>query len=176
MLLLKRSGARLDRDIIFLAEAGEEGSTKFGIDYMVTQHWPEIDAEYAIAEGGYIMLRAGQARFVEVTTTEKVPRGMRLIAHGTAGHGSVPRLDNAVVRIANAVARIGSWQPPPRLNETTRAYFERLATISSPEQAARYNPRDRLVCSEVFRGIRAGTLLDYANFCGADHHPGGIPE
>jgi acetylornithine deacetylase/succinyl-diaminopimelate desuccinylase-like protein len=44
-----------------------------------------------------------------------------------------------VIRLANAVARIGSWQPPMRLNDTTRTYFERLATISTPEEANRYN-------------------------------------
>src|SRR5207249_2482886 len=46
MLLLKRSALPLDRDVIFLAEAGEEGDTAFGIDYMVSQHFDQIDAEY----------------------------------------------------------------------------------------------------------------------------------
>jgi acetylornithine deacetylase/succinyl-diaminopimelate desuccinylase-like protein len=67
-----------------------------------------------------------------------VPRGIKLVAHGTAGHGSRPRPDNALVRLAAAVAKFGSWQPPMRLNDTTRAYFERLATISGPEDAWRY--------------------------------------
>ncbi len=71
-------------------------------------------------------------------TTEKVPRRIRLIATGTSGHGSVPRLDNAVTRLARAVEKVGSWETPMRLNETTRLYFEKLASISTPEQAARY--------------------------------------
>lgn len=138
MLLLKRLNVPLDRDVIFLAEAGEEGTTKIGIDFMVNQHWPEIEAEFALAEGGATVARNGRVRYVGITTTEKVPRGMRLVAHGTAAHGSRPTPDNAVIHLAAAVARFGAWQPPMRLNETTRIYFQRLAAISLPAEAARY--------------------------------------
>ena len=138
MLLLKRLDVKLDRDVIFLCEAGEEGTTQVGIDFMVEKHWDEIEAEYALAEGGYVSARNGKVRFVEITTTEKVPRGLKLVAHGTAGHGSRPRPDNAIIRLAGAVAKFGSWQPPMRLNDTTRTYFERLATISPPDEAWRY--------------------------------------
>jgi len=138
MLLLKRLNVKLDRDVIFLSEAGEEGASHVGISFMVEKHWDEIDAEYALAEGGYASARNGKVRFVEITTTEKVPRGLKLVAHGIAGHGSRPRPDNAIIRLAEAVAKFGSWQPPMRLNDTTRAYFERLASISPPEEAWRY--------------------------------------
>ncbi len=139
MLLLKRMNVQLDRDVIFLAEAGEEGTTQVGIDFMVNRHWGEIEAEYAITEGGGGLARNGRPRFVGITTTEKVSRGANLIARGTAGHGSVPRPDNAVSHLAMAVGALAAWQPPMRLNDTTRAYFERLATISTPAEAYRYN-------------------------------------
>jgi acetylornithine deacetylase/succinyl-diaminopimelate desuccinylase-like protein len=129
----------LDRDVIYLAEAGEEGSTRLGIDFLVNQHWPEIDAEYALAEGGFVHTDKGRVRYVEVAMTEKVPRRAKLIATGTSGHGSRPRRDNAVGRLSTAVSRIFQWEPPMRLNDTTRTFFERLATISPPEEAARYN-------------------------------------
>ena len=80
----------------------------------------------------------GKVRFVEITTTEKVPRRATLRARGTAGHGSRPRLDNAVVRLANAVSKVAAWQPPMRLNDTTRTYFERLAQVSDSRNAQRY--------------------------------------
>jgi acetylornithine deacetylase/succinyl-diaminopimelate desuccinylase-like protein len=139
MLMLKRMNVALDRDVIFLAEAGEESTTSVGIDFMVREHWTEIEAEFALAEGGGGLARDGKIRFVSIATTEKVPRGVRLVARGTAGHGSVPRPDNPVVRLSSAVAKIAAWLPPMRLNDTTRAYFERLATISTPEEASRYN-------------------------------------
>ena len=49
MLLLKRTGAKLDRDVIFLAESGEEGTTQQpGIEFMVNEHFDEIDAEFCL--------------------------------------------------------------------------------------------------------------------------------
>src|SRR5882672_7101503 len=139
MLLAKRSGAVLDRDLIFLAESGEEADPAgVGIRYMVEQHFDEIDAEFALTEGGGVTLEGGRATVVNIQTTEKVPRRFRLVATGTSGHGSVPRLDNPLVHLSAAVAKVGSLRMPMRLNETTRTYFERLAAISPPERAARY--------------------------------------
>ncbi len=138
MVLLKRLNVPLDRDVIFLAEAGEEGSTRIGIDFLVDRHWPRIDAEFAFAEGGGGLSERGRARTVVVSTTEKVPRGLTLRARGTSGHGSVPRSDNVVARLARAVDRVSGMPTPVRLNETTRVYFERLAAVSSPELAYRY--------------------------------------
>jgi len=138
MLLLKRSGVALDRDVIFLAEAGEE-TNSLGIDFMVNQHFSEIDAEFALNEGGRTRLENGHVTAVQVATAEKVPRWVRLVVGGTSGHGSIPRVDNPVVHLAAAVGKLGAWETPMRLNDTTRTYFERLATISPPEKAARYN-------------------------------------
>ena len=89
-----------------------------------------------------------------VGTAEKVPVAVTLIARGPAGHGSVPLRTNAVVHLAQAVAKVAAWQPPMRLNDTTRTYFERLAGISPPEQAARYrgivDPQKTAAIQEYF--------------------------
>jgi len=138
MLMLKRSGATLDRDVIFLAESGEEGTTGPGIDYMVSQHFDEINAEFALTEGGSATLENGQVKVVQIQTTEKVPRQTRLVVNGTSGHASIPRVDNALVHLSAAVAKVGTWETPMRLNDTTRTYFEKLASIAPPEAAARY--------------------------------------
>jgi acetylornithine deacetylase/succinyl-diaminopimelate desuccinylase-like protein len=139
MLLLKRQKVALDRDVIFLSEAGEEGATVVGIAFLVREHFGEIDAEYCLAEGGSAVRTGGRLRYYSVQTTEKLPSGVRLVANGPAGHGSRPLRTNAVVHIANAVSKVAAWQPPMRLNDTTRAYFERLATVSNPEEKERYN-------------------------------------
>lgn len=140
MLLLKRSGVPLDRDVIFLAESGEETDpTDVGIKFMMEQHFDEIDAEFALTEGGSTTIENGRVITVQVATTEKAPRRVRLITNGTSGHGSVPRLDNALTHLGAAVQKVGTWQTPMRLNDTTRTYFEKLASISTPEMAARYN-------------------------------------
>lgn len=139
MLLLKRSAATLDRDVIFLAESGEEADvTGVGINFMVNQHFDEIDAEFSLTEGGGATLAGGRVTTVNIGTAEKVPARVRLVANGTSGHGSVPRLDNALIHLGAAVEKAGRWETPMRLNDTTRTYFEKLATISSPQTAARY--------------------------------------
>src|SRR6266545_3525513 len=138
MVLLKRSGIPLDRDVIFVAEAGEEASTTVGIEHLVNEHWKDIDAEICLAEGGSVTRRNGQVRYALIQTSEKLPQGVRLVAKGPAGHGSRPLRSNAVVHLARAVEKIAMWDPPMRLNDTTRYYFEKLATVSRPEDAARY--------------------------------------
>ncbi|HXM43426.1 MAG TPA: M20/M25/M40 family metallo-hydrolase [Bryobacteraceae bacterium] len=138
MLLLQREHVKLNRDVIFVAEAGEEGTPAVGIDFLVSRHWDEIAAEYALAEGGSAVSQGGKVCYVAITTAEKVPRGVRLIARGPSGHASRPTANNAVLRLAAAVAKLGEWQTPMRLNDTARAYFERLASISPPADADRY--------------------------------------
>lgn len=139
IILAKRQNLPLDRDIIFLAEAGEEGATTIGIAFLVSEHFADIDAEYCLAEGGSAIRKDGKLKYVRVQTTEKIPRGVKLVATGVAGHGSVPLRTNPVAHIAKAVGKIADWQPPMRLNDTTRTFFERLAAISSPEEKERYN-------------------------------------
>ncbi|HEX6642770.1 MAG TPA: M20/M25/M40 family metallo-hydrolase, partial [Thermoanaerobaculia bacterium] len=138
IILLKRLNVPLDRDVIFLAEAGEEGATRVGIQLMTREHYGKIDAEYCLAEGGNVTRVGGQVKFAAIQTLEKIPRGIELTARGPAGHGSVPLRGNAVVHLAAAVAKVGAHRTPIKLNETTRAYFQRLATISAPEEARRY--------------------------------------
>ena len=140
MLLLKRNHVTLDRDVIFLAESGEEADLAgVGINFMVQQHYNAIDAEYSLTEGGNATIEGGRVVAMNIGTAEKVPARVRLVATGTSGHGSVPRMDNALIHLGAAVEKVGRWQTPMRLNDTTRTYFEKLATISSPEKAARYN-------------------------------------
>jgi acetylornithine deacetylase/succinyl-diaminopimelate desuccinylase-like protein len=152
-LLLKRSGVPLDRDVIFLAESGEEGHTRVGIQYMVGAHFSEIDAEYCIAEGWGALRQNGQLKYVAVATTEKIPYRAQLTSRGPAGHGSKPLTTNALVHLSTAITKVANYRPPLRLNDTTRAYFERLATISTPEEAARYNG--------LFDSARTEAVQDY---------------
>jgi acetylornithine deacetylase/succinyl-diaminopimelate desuccinylase-like protein len=136
--MIHRMKLPLDRDVILLAEAGEEGTTQFGIDFMVEKHWDEIACEYAFNEGGDVVEENGKVQYVAVSTTQKVPRGFSLIAKGTSGHGSAPRVDNAIAHLAAAVDKVARWEAPMRLNETTRRFFQQMAKISPPEKAQLY--------------------------------------
>jgi acetylornithine deacetylase/succinyl-diaminopimelate desuccinylase-like protein len=159
MLLLKRMNVALDRDVIFLAEAGEEGSTNVGIDFLAREHFPEIEAEYCLAEGGNVMRKDGKTAYATVQTLEKIPRRIELVAGGVSGHGSVPLKTNPIVHLAGAVERIGEWRPPIRLNETTAAYFQRLAEISPPDVAQHY--RDVLSKDPVVREAADDWLFEH---------------
>ncbi|MDA0929112.1 MAG: M20/M25/M40 family metallo-hydrolase [Proteobacteria bacterium] len=138
MLELKRLNIPLKRDVIFLAESGEEGATEFGIEFMIEEHFDKIEAEYCLAEGGSVSRVEGETRYASVQTVEKIPYRLELVATGVAGHGSVPLQTNSVVRLAKAIVAVADWRSEVRLNETTAAYFERLASISAPDAAARY--------------------------------------
>ena len=139
MLTLKRLNVPLDRDVIFLAESGEEGSTRVGIDFMVKQHFDRIDAEYCLAETfDGVAREGGRIRYAAVQTMEKLSRAIELTATGVAGHGSVPLVTNPIVRLGAALERVGNWHGILRLNETTRTYFTRLADITSGDAAQRY--------------------------------------
>lgn len=155
ILLLNRLDVEMDRDIIFLAESGEEGTPHVGINFMVDKHWDKIAAEYALAEGGGMQDVDGHVHVVGVQTTEKMPRRATLVARGTAGHGSRPRPDNAVAMIADAVSRAAAWETPVRLNSTTQAYFERMAALNDGDAAFRYanidNPEHQTAIDEWFR-------------------------
>jgi acetylornithine deacetylase/succinyl-diaminopimelate desuccinylase-like protein len=138
MLMLKRHNVALDRDVIFLAEAGEEGSSSIGVQFVANEHFDAIDSEFCYAEGGSVTRTGGVVKFASVQTVEKIPRAISVTSRGVAGHGSVPLENNALAHLGEAVGKIAAWTPPMRLNETTAAYFKRLATVSSPEEAARY--------------------------------------
>src|SRR6476469_6449844 len=137
-LLLHRLKVPLGRDVILLAEAGEEGTSQFGIDFMVEKHWDEIACEYALNEGGDVPEEDGKTQYVAVSTTQKVPRGFSMIAKGTSGHGSAPRLDNAIAHLAAPVDKAARWEAPVRLHQTTRRFFQQMAQISVPEKAKLY--------------------------------------
>ena len=158
MILLKRSGVPLDRDIIFVAEAGEEGGSPnrtFGISYLIDHNYPDIDAEYCLTEGGSFSSTGGKLKYQLVQVSEKEGRGMKLVAHGISGHGSMPREDNAIVHLSAAVAKIGQWQPPMELTPITKMYIEGLEKVSPPEDAQRmkdlFVPSKTLAAQNYFR-------------------------
>ena len=126
---LKRRAVPLDRDVILLSEADEEEGSA-GIQWLIQNAWPKIAAEFAINEGGFAMEVPSGARVFQIQTTEKIPTRLIATAHGTAGHGSLPRPDNPVVHLARAIAKVADADQPVRLNSTTTRYLTALAKVS----------------------------------------------
>lgn len=138
MLNLKRNKVALDRDVILLAESGEEGAPDVGAQYMADNHLEAINAEFCFAEGGGVVRTGGKVVQSNIGTTEKEPRFIEIIARGPAGHGSVPSRNNAVTKLSAAVGKVATWTPPLRINETTGAYFKRLSTMVPADVAKIY--------------------------------------
>jgi acetylornithine deacetylase/succinyl-diaminopimelate desuccinylase-like protein len=159
VLHLKRHNVPLDRDVILLAESGEEGAPEFGAQFMIDHHLEAIDAEFCLAEGGGIVRTGGVVRQANIGTTEKEPRPIELVARGPAGHGSVPSKGNAVTRLSAAITKIAEWVPPLRVNETTGSYFQQLATMVPHEVAKHY--RDVLSPNPEVSGPAEAWLLEH---------------
>ena len=90
-IALKRTGARLNRDVIFLADGDEEAGGDAGMNFAVAKHWDKIAAAYALNEGGQVVLKDGKVQYVGIQASEKVP-----LQRGRGGHGHIrPRLGAA---------------------------------------------------------------------------------
>ncbi|MDI6808822.1 MAG: M20/M25/M40 family metallo-hydrolase [Candidatus Eisenbacteria bacterium] len=127
MLLVRRHNIPLDRDIVFVAEADEEAGGRFGINWIVKNHFQKIDAEVAINEGGRVMESGGKVRYVAVQTTEKVPYNVKLTVEGHGGHASMPRPDNCISILSTALSRISKYETKVKLNPAARVFFNGLA-------------------------------------------------
>jgi acetylornithine deacetylase/succinyl-diaminopimelate desuccinylase-like protein len=130
---LKRSGARLNRDVIFFAEGDEESYGTNGVVFAVDKHWDKIAAGYAINEGGHVFTKDGKPQYVAVQVSEKVPANVDVIAKGSSGHASMPTKDNPVTHLAAAIEKIGGYEAPVQFNSVTRAYFQAIAPLQDEE-------------------------------------------
>jgi acetylornithine deacetylase/succinyl-diaminopimelate desuccinylase-like protein len=134
-IALKRSNARLDRDVIFLATCDEEQGGDASIKILISRYWDKFAAGYAINEGGEVFVQDGKVQYVAVQASEKVAINVAVIARGTSAHASRPTKDNAVVHLAQAVAKIGTYSAPVHFTSIVRRYFEQLAPLEPDELA-----------------------------------------
>jgi acetylornithine deacetylase/succinyl-diaminopimelate desuccinylase-like protein len=135
MLLLKRQNTPLARDIIFMANADEEAGGNLGAGWMVKQHPDHIRAEYAINEGGGFVVDLLGHRFFTCQTGEKGTARFTMRARGRPGHASQPHPDNSVLKLADAIQKIGAAREafPVHPTATVRQFFEGVAaTLGKP--------------------------------------------
>jgi len=130
---LKRSMARLNRDVIFLATADEETSGDASIRMLIAKDWNKFAAGFAINEGGNVFVKNGKVQYAGVQADEKVAFNIAVIARGTSGHASQPTKDNPVTHVAAAVAKIGNYTAPVHFTSIVRRYFEGLAPLEDDE-------------------------------------------
>jgi acetylornithine deacetylase/succinyl-diaminopimelate desuccinylase-like protein len=145
MRRLARDRARLDRDVIFAAVADEEAGCDLGSRWLVENHGELVAAEYALGEVGGFSMHVGRHTFYPVQVAEKGICWVRARTRGEPGHGSMPRPDSAVVRLAAAVARLGARRLPshdnPHLSDFLRAVLARQPALVRPLASALLHPR-----------------------------------
>ena len=140
MLILKRAGVPLKRDVIFLATADEEIGAGVGAASFVERQADLIrDAEFLITEGGTTRANdRGGIDYFGVGTTEKSPFWLDMTARGTPGHGSRPTPDNPVHRLIRALDRIAEWRTPLVVTPGVDRYFRDLATLETDSTRRRW--------------------------------------
>jgi acetylornithine deacetylase/succinyl-diaminopimelate desuccinylase-like protein len=123
MVLAKRQGLELNRDLLFVAVADEESGGHYGVGYLQKNAPHLLDGEYVFNEGayGFSEFMGRQTRLFGLGPSEKSPCWLKLVATGTPGHASVPHPDNAVVRLVRALGRIEEHTREARLTPTTEA-------------------------------------------------------
>ena len=137
LIRYKQEGYKPDRDIIVALETDEEilDADALGIQWLIKNHRDLIDAEFALNEGGGVGLQNGKPARVSVQTTEKVSVSFALEVRDRGGHSSVPRKDNAIYHLAEGLVRLSNFSFPLHLNETTRAYFDKVAQLEGGQTA-----------------------------------------
>ena len=138
LIRYKQEGYRPDRDIIIALETDEEilDHDALGIQWLLKNHRDLIDAEFALNEGGGVGLKDGKPIRNSVQTSEKYSVTFRFEVRNRGGHSAVPMKDNAIYRLSEGLARLSKFDFPAKLNETTRAFFERSAQLEGGQTAA----------------------------------------
>ncbi|MFJ8578148.1 M20/M25/M40 family metallo-hydrolase [Micromonospora sp. NPDC093277] len=127
----QRAGVRPSRDIVLAFTADEEAGGDYGAHYLTREHRGVFDGcTEAIGEvGGFSYSVSEQQRLYLIETAEKGLDWLRLHAKGRPGHGSMVHDDNAVVALAEAVARIGRHRFPVVVTDTVRAFLAEVSEV-----------------------------------------------
>jgi len=164
LIRLRREGFTPARDIIIALTADEEGGGSNGAAWLVSNHRDLVDAEFVINEGGGGSLRDGKPFWLAVQATEKVSANFTVTAKNRGGHSSVPRPDNAIYQLSAGLVRLAAFSFPVQLNDVTRAFFAKTASIEAPEMGAAMravvaNPNDAAAAAIVSKDPRYNSML-----------------
>src|SRR5215217_965988 len=145
MILLKREGPPLSRDVIFIGTADEEVDDEGSLWMIANKADLFKSAEYLLTEGGDNLIEGDSVKVVGVDVAEKAPFWLRLTATGLPGHGSRPVNDSATNRLIRAMNRILEWETPVKLLPAVEQFFKDIAPLQSePLRAHFLNIRESL--------------------------------
>jgi acetylornithine deacetylase/succinyl-diaminopimelate desuccinylase-like protein len=134
---LKKEGFVPDRDIILALTADEEGGKSNGVDWLLKNRKELIDAEFALnPDSGGMVTDHGRPLTMEFEATEKLYGDFQLTASNPGGHSSLPKPDNAIYHVVDALALLQRSPFPVELNTVTREYFAQMAKLENEQTAA----------------------------------------
>jgi acetylornithine deacetylase/succinyl-diaminopimelate desuccinylase-like protein len=154
MILLKREGPPLSRDVIFLGTADEEVDDEGSLWMIANKADLFKNAEYVLTEGGDNLLEGDSVKIVGVDVAEKAPFWLRLTATGLPGHGSRPVADSATNRLIRAMNRILDWEAPVKLLPAVEQFFKDIAPLQSEPLRSKFlNIRESLKDAEFAKAM-----------------------
>ncbi|HVE32482.1 MAG TPA: M20/M25/M40 family metallo-hydrolase [Gemmatimonadaceae bacterium] len=137
LIRYKREGFKPDRDIIVALTADEEGGGPYnGVQWLLANKRPLIDAEFSLNEGGWGEAVAGKPVANDVQFSEKYVVNYRFEVRNKGGHSSLPVADNAIYHLAGALDRLAKFAFPLKTNDITRSYFRAMAGIEKGPMSA----------------------------------------
>jgi acetylornithine deacetylase/succinyl-diaminopimelate desuccinylase-like protein len=162
MLLLKRRGVKLKRDVIFMAAADEEVGGTEGAGSVVDNRPDLIEGEFALNEGGGNVRVVNGVHYYQVQTAEKGVHRFTLRTRGRAGHGSVPHDDNAIVKLAEKLVLLRGRRLPYHLSDTARAHITGIAAEQSEPLRSQFLALlDPKTCDAAIEAIGAAIEPSY---------------
>jgi acetylornithine deacetylase/succinyl-diaminopimelate desuccinylase-like protein len=130
---LAREGFQPEGDLIFIAAADEEVGDGFGLSWLCEQHPDAVRAEYSVNEGAGEKVELGGRGYYLCASAEKMSSPFRLRVRGRSGHASVPAIaDNALVKAAPLIERLGAYTPEPRIEPEVEALVRTLTGADPP--------------------------------------------
>jgi acetylornithine deacetylase/succinyl-diaminopimelate desuccinylase-like protein len=169
MLLLQRGRVPLKRDVIFAATADEEVGGDAGIGFLVDRHPDLVRAEYGLSEGGGTTMYVAGREFYDVRTAEKGTCRFVLRASGQPGHGSIPRPDTSVERLARGVLALSTTGLPFRPTPTAAAFFRGVS------EALGLPPEERRLTESSLNRVLGLLPVDLRHFLNAITHDTAVP-
>jgi acetylornithine deacetylase/succinyl-diaminopimelate desuccinylase-like protein len=182
---LKQEGFVPDRDIILALTADEEGGKSNGVDWLLKNHRELIDAEFALnPDSGGVVTDHGKPMTVEFEATEKLYADYSVLATNPGGHSSLPKPDNAIYHVADALAVLEKSPFPFELNKVTREYFSQMAAIDKGQTAADFRailamPPDQAAIDRLSQDARYNSTMRttcVATMMSAGHAPNALPQ
>jgi acetylornithine deacetylase/succinyl-diaminopimelate desuccinylase-like protein len=186
LVRLRREGYAPKRAIKMALTCGEEAGSAFeGAEYLVKHERQLIDAAFALNEFAYGVLDAEGRRVVmEIEAGEKTDQDYRLEVVNAGGHSSRPVKNNAIYHLASGLTRLGGYEFPVQLNDTTRTYFVRMSSIVGGESGAAMkalvlNPEDAAAAERLSQDPRLNAMLRttcVATMMEAGHATNALPQ